>query len=65
MKTFKVPFELLEEKYWKEAGFCLSCGEFSSEKVKPSFPHECPLCQEESFYPVDYLMKREVLVSVD
>lgn len=65
VKTHKVPLEMLEDQYWQEAGFCLSCGEFSPIKVEPGLSLECPFCKKETLYDVDFLMKKEILLSID
>ena len=61
---FKIPLNLLETKYWQQAGFCISCGEFSALKVEPGLKEKCPICGEKDYYDVDFLLKKEILIGI-
>jgi hypothetical protein len=63
--TFEIPFEVLEEKYWQGGGFCLCCEQFSLQKVEPALDGKCPLCGEDAYYDVDFLIKKEIFISID
>ena len=65
MQTFRIPLEVLESRYWQEAGFCTSCEEFSQEKVEQGLSGKCPLCGEDDYYDVDFLIKKGILVGID
>lgn len=64
-KTFEVPLDLLEEAYWSDSGFCTSCEEFFNGKVEPGDIKECPVCENECFFDVDFLIKKEILLGID
>ena len=63
--TVKVSLETLERKYWEEAGFCISCLKFSGNGENILLESECPYCLKNTLYGVDYLIRKEILVSID
>ncbi len=64
MNIFKIPLEELEEHYWQQSGFCTSCSSFHEGVVEIGLSKECPLCREETFYNVSFLVDKGVLVSI-
>ena len=64
-KTYEIPLEILEENYWKEAGFCTACKEFFNGKVEPGSVVKCPACGNECFYDADFLIRVGLLIPID